>query len=62
MPTSGRVLVNGTVRTQPDRHCGYVPQRYSLFPDKTVLDNVMFGLLVTSKIGIGIFQPQARDS
>jgi NitT/TauT family transport system ATP-binding protein len=56
MPTCGRVLVNGIVRAQPDRHCGYVPQRYSLFPDKTVLDNVMFGPLVTSKIGLGYFK------
>ena len=43
-PTSGRVLINGTERSQPDRLCGYVPQKYSLFPDKTVLDNVTFGL------------------
>jgi NitT/TauT family transport system ATP-binding protein len=42
-PTSGRVLVEGVERTQPDRHSGYVPQRYSLFPDKTVLDNITFG-------------------
>ncbi len=56
MPSSGRVLVNGVARTQPDRHCGYVPQRYSLFPDKTVLDNVMFGPLVMSKIGPGYFK------
>lgn len=46
-PTRGRVLVDGIVRTQPDRHCGYVPQKYSLFPDKTVLDNVTFGPEVT---------------
>ena len=46
-PTRGRVLVDGVVRTQPDRHCGYVPQRYSLFPHKTVLDNVTFGPEVT---------------
>ena len=26
--------------TQPDPYCGYVPQKYSLFPDKTVLDNI----------------------
>ncbi len=43
-PTRGRVLVNGLERSQPDRLCGYVPQKYSLFPDKTVLDNVTFGL------------------
>jgi NitT/TauT family transport system ATP-binding protein len=47
-PTRGRLLVNGLERSQPDRHCGYVPQKYSLFPDKTVLDNVTFGLEVTS--------------
>src|ERR1700686_2469081 len=42
MPTHGRVLVNDRQRSQPDRLCGYVPQKYSLFPDKTVLDNVIF--------------------
>src|ERR1700688_4206442 len=47
-PTRGRVLVNGFDRSQPDRHCGYVPQKYSLFPDKTVLDNVTFGPEVTA--------------
>src|SRR5271156_4886137 len=47
-PQLGRVLVNGRERSQPDRYCGYVPQKYSLFPDKTVLDNVTFGLEVTS--------------
>jgi NitT/TauT family transport system ATP-binding protein len=43
-PTEGRVLVQGRERPRPDRTCGYVPQKYSLFPDKTVLENVMFGL------------------
>lgn len=42
-PTSGRVLVDGRERRQPDPTCGYVPQKYSLFPDRTVLGNVMFG-------------------
>ena len=42
------MLVNGFERSQPDRHCGYVPQKYSLFPDKTVLDNVTFGPEVTA--------------
>ena len=45
-PASGRVLVEGRERLQPDRQCGYVPQKYSLFPDKTALKNVMFGLEV----------------
>jgi NitT/TauT family transport system ATP-binding protein len=43
-PSSGRVLVGGKERRQPDPTCGYVPQKYSLFPDRTVLGNVMFGL------------------
>jgi NitT/TauT family transport system ATP-binding protein len=50
-PTSGRVLVEGVERHQPDRHSGYVPQKYSLFPDKTVLDNITFGLEV-SRFGL----------
>jgi NitT/TauT family transport system ATP-binding protein len=49
-PTRGRVRVNDCERSQPDQLCGYVPQKYSLFPDKTVLDNVAFGLDV-SRLG-----------
>jgi len=47
-PSQGRVLVDGVERPQPDRHCGYVPQKYSLFPDKSALENVMFGPVVTA--------------
>jgi NitT/TauT family transport system ATP-binding protein len=43
-PARGRVLIDGKERSQPDPTCGYVPQKYSLFPDRTVLGNVMFGL------------------
>jgi NitT/TauT family transport system ATP-binding protein len=42
-PLHGRVLVDGVEHHQPDRTRGYVPQKYSLFPDKTVLDNITFG-------------------
>jgi NitT/TauT family transport system ATP-binding protein len=42
-PMRGRILVDGAQHTQPDRTRGYVPQKYSLFPDKTVLDNITFG-------------------
>jgi NitT/TauT family transport system ATP-binding protein len=52
MPTEGQVLVEGSPRRQPDRRCGYVPQKYSLFPDRTVLENITFGLEVTE---IGMF-------
>jgi NitT/TauT family transport system ATP-binding protein len=42
-PGEGRILIDGREHTQPDRTRGYVPQKYSLFPDKTVLDNITFG-------------------
>lgn len=42
-PSNGRIMVDGRQHHQPDRTRGYVPQRYSLFPDKTVLDNITFG-------------------
>jgi NitT/TauT family transport system ATP-binding protein len=43
-PTDGQILIEGSVIDHPDRHRGYVPQKYSLFPDKTVLENIIFGL------------------
>jgi len=43
MPCSGRILIDGIEHKQPDRTRGYVPQKYSLFPDKSVLDNITFG-------------------
>lgn len=46
MPTSGRVIVGEREVLRPDRDRGYVPQKYSLFPDKTVLGNITFGLEV----------------
>jgi NitT/TauT family transport system ATP-binding protein len=46
MPTSGRVIVGGREVRRPDRDRGYVPQKYSLFPDKTVIGNITFGLEV----------------
>ena len=47
MPAQGRVLIDRVEHMQPDRTRGYVPQKYSLFPDKTVLDNIAFGLEVS---------------
>jgi NitT/TauT family transport system ATP-binding protein len=46
-PMRGRVLIDGREHRQPDCTRGYVPQRYSLFPDRTVLDNITFGPLVS---------------
>ena len=42
-PTSGTVEVDAKPVKRIDARCGYVPQRYSLFPDRTVLGNVMYG-------------------
>ncbi len=42
-PGAGEILVDGRVHHQPDRTRGYVPQKYALFPDKTVLANITFG-------------------
>jgi len=60
MPTGGQVLVEGSPRTQPDRRCGYVPQKYSLFPDRTVLENITFGLEVTEVGFLGGFSREKR--
>ncbi len=60
MPTRGQVLVEGSPRRQPDRRCGYVPQKYSLFPDRTVLENITFGLEVTEIGFFGGFSPARR--
>ena len=59
-PTQGRVIVDGRERSQPERFCGYVPQKYSLFPDKTVLDNVTFGLDVTELPPFSWLRPSGR--
>ncbi|HEX4275228.1 MAG TPA: ABC transporter ATP-binding protein [Bryobacteraceae bacterium] len=42
-PKAGQVLIDGCESGRPDRHRGYVPQKYSLFPDKTTIDNITFG-------------------
>lgn len=60
-PTSGQVLVEGSPRAQPDRRCGYVPQKYSLFPDRTVLENITFGLEVTEIGPFGAFSAAKRN-
>lgn len=57
-PVSGRVLIDGREHTKPDRTRGYVPQKYSLFPDKTVLDNITFGPEVSEFSFFGHLTPR----
>ncbi len=47
-PQSGNVTVDGLPVLQPSRDRGYVPQKYSLFPDKTVTGNIAFGPMAES--------------
>jgi NitT/TauT family transport system ATP-binding protein len=42
-PTSGSIAVSGSDVQRVDARSGYVPQKYSLFPDRTVLDNLTMG-------------------
>ena len=64
-PMSGRILIDGVEHHQPDRTRGYVPQKYSLFPDKTVLDNITFGPEVSEfslfgQLDAALFSPPPR--
>jgi NitT/TauT family transport system ATP-binding protein len=51
-PWKGTLTSNGEPITHPDRSRGIVFQKYSLFPHRTVLENVMFGLELTSARGL----------
>ncbi len=42
-PTTGSIVVDGKQVTRIDSRSGYVPQKYSLFPDRTMIENVMYG-------------------
>ena len=43
-PTSGEVLLEGKTIKSPDPERGMVFQEYSLFPWRTIIDNIAFGL------------------
>jgi len=57
-PCQGHILIEGREHLRPDRSRGYVPQKYSLFPDKTVLDNITFGAEVGEFSLFGCFTPR----
>ncbi len=42
-PTEGALSIFGQPVNGINRACGYVPQKYSLFPDRTVMQNLAFG-------------------
>ncbi|MBD3213235.1 MAG: ATP-binding cassette domain-containing protein [Candidatus Lokiarchaeota archaeon] len=46
--SSGRILIDGEIINSPSKKIGYVPQEFSLFPWKTVEDNIKFGLKINS--------------
>jgi len=48
-PTKGAVSVDGKKITKPSQDCGMVFQQHSLFPWKSVGDNVAFGPLMANK-------------
>jgi NitT/TauT family transport system ATP-binding protein len=48
-PSRGEVLVNGQAVTKPGPDRGFVFQQDALFPWRTVIDNIVFGLEVQGK-------------
>ncbi len=58
--TRGAVVVNGQRVTRVSSACGYVPQRYSLFPDRTVLGNLMMGPETSGFHLLGRLRPTFR--
>lgn len=57
LPSEGTVDVAGSPVRQIDARCGYVPQRYSLFPNLTALGNVMFGPMTARYHLLGPLRP-----
>jgi NitT/TauT family transport system ATP-binding protein len=45
-PDSGRILINGETVTRPRPDCGFIFQDFGLYPWRSVIDNVAFGLEV----------------
>jgi NitT/TauT family transport system ATP-binding protein len=59
-PTSGSIHVDGKKVERVGAGCGYVPQKYSLFPDRTVLGNLMMGPETAGYHILGRLKPSFR--
>jgi NitT/TauT family transport system ATP-binding protein len=59
-PTAGRISVSGKPVERVDARSGYVPQKYSLFPDRTVIDNLTMGPLTSKFHILGRLRPSFR--
>jgi NitT/TauT family transport system ATP-binding protein len=59
-PTSGEVKVRGRQVTGPGRDRGMIFQKYSSFPNRTVLENVTFGLELAKK-ELGLSRQDRRE-
>jgi NitT/TauT family transport system ATP-binding protein len=67
-PTAGTIRVAGHTVERVSASCGYVPQKYSLFPDRTVLGNLVMGpetagyhIFGRLKPGFRAFQRRTRE-
>jgi NitT/TauT family transport system ATP-binding protein len=59
-PTVGTITVAGKLVERVDSRSGYVPQRYSLFPDRTVLENLCMGPVTSKYHMLGRLMPGFR--
>jgi NitT/TauT family transport system ATP-binding protein len=59
-PTTGTISVAGSPVERVDARSGYVPQKYALFPDRTVLDNLSMGPLTSKFHLLGRLKPSFR--
>jgi NitT/TauT family transport system ATP-binding protein len=59
-PTSGSISVSGSGVERVDARSGYVPQKYALFPDRTVLDNLAMGPETSKYHILGRLRPSFR--
>jgi len=59
-PTTGSITVAGREVERVSSSCGYVPQKYSLFPNRTVLGNLTMGPETTRYHILGRLKPSFR--